>query len=257
MSRKFKLIPEYQYSSLMDKLQDSKQHVLDSTKPDDVKAILYQELLRRLIAKETLERNKPIPVSIKDFDKLFNQQLQIAEKTKADMEETYKFRPNEDVFYDAPMTHEDFIPQKNEEPIYDPPVQASSINDDQPLENETMSTYEVKAPKRKIEQLRKGVVPTKKFKPWISSKVHQRANKITNKTTGNSKIRQLFKKATALQNKRLSQNPLSFKKKVRKLDPARLQELKMKLRQNPDNFKWPKNKHLRRNFAWVKTNSFY
>jgi len=70
MAQRLKLVPEGLYNKLMNldgvedftKLKDDKRAILKKRIPDDVKALLYQDALRRYYARSVLERKKPILV---------------------------------------------------------------------------------------------------------------------------------------------------------------------------------------------------
>jgi hypothetical protein len=71
MSRRFKLVTESEYKMLeklrageneAPSLNESKKQVLTSEFPEEVKAALYQDLMRRIIAKKEEDEKKPVPV---------------------------------------------------------------------------------------------------------------------------------------------------------------------------------------------------
>ena len=80
MAQRLKLVPEGLYNKLMNlegvedftKLKDDKRAILKKRIPDDVKALLYQDALRRYYATSVLERNKPLVIITKNKNRPWN-----------------------------------------------------------------------------------------------------------------------------------------------------------------------------------------
>ena len=67
MTRQFKLVTEKEYEMLQkmrDAPQDQQQNVWKTDFPDEVKAMLYQDFMRRMLRKKDEEERKPIPVTL-------------------------------------------------------------------------------------------------------------------------------------------------------------------------------------------------
>ena len=77
MIKKYRLIPDLMYKRIinndggmgLDTLTENKEKILKKRVPDDIKVLLYQNALRRLVTKERLKENTPFRVKIVNSDK--------------------------------------------------------------------------------------------------------------------------------------------------------------------------------------------
>lgn len=77
MIKKYRLIPDLMYKRVinndggmgLDTLTENKEKILKKRVPDDIKVLLYQNALRRLVTKQRLKENTPFRVKIVNNDK--------------------------------------------------------------------------------------------------------------------------------------------------------------------------------------------